>query len=289
MAINEEEKNVELLRQANMVNYIKTGDISVYGKKTTKVVSDIANRIEAKKEIEKITEEIESRNVLRPSNNNENMPKYNTNPKRENKTNLKKKLLNLLVWATIGSISLGGLAIGVHEHQEYNYTFEAERKISTVFASYKDGIEAYQGSSWYESDKFVEEIIQKNNHEDSDRLYYQLARIYTGLNDVTKGKEKLNDKEMNAYTAREWVEKIYIELNKKIKSQNGIGIGPESFKDWLKDINKLHPDKDPYEVMLDSYSQYLDAIENQIREGDPVVTLLPIEQVLQEKYGVKLN
>ena len=200
-----------------------------------------------------------------------------------------KIIIRLLSIGAIGLTVYGGIVL-YGAKKDYDLTFEAEQKISTVMIGRSDGINGYQGDTWYEDNIFADKIIEKNNISSDLRLYYQLARIYTGFYDYTDGKDtKLNDQLMHGYTSKQWIEKIYKELNRRIQGEQGVGIGPEEFYDWLKDIGKLPEGVDPYEFMLEEYQKYLEGVKSQIKDENEVVTLLPVEEVLAYKYGVTLK
>lgn len=288
MANNDETRREELNQ------YLTEGIIPDYEVKSEKQI--YAEKF-LKKTIEEVVEELygsiyaNNDTVNLSSESNVKLPteiepeiKYEPKKERAKVEKIKKFLIRIMSLAAVGLTIYGGVVV-FNAKKEYDLTFEAEQKISTVMIGRSDGINGYQGETWYEQGLFADKIEEKNNASSDLRLYYQLSWIYAGLYDYTKGTDlKLNDEHENGYTSKEWIEKIYRELNRRVKLDNGVGLGPEEFSDWLSSIGMLPEGKDPFEHMLDEYRRYLEAVKTQIENGQTVVTLLPAAEVI-ETYG----
>ena len=222
---------------------------------------------------------------------------YRPQQKRVSKIKMKSDILILIqkilsILAVLGIVGgIGMIAnIGINNWEDHIISVDAEKKISTVMAGRSDGINADKGKEWYEVRRFVNKIIEQKSYDNSDELYMQLARIYTGLESVTsKDNPKLNDENENGYTPEQWIENIYDSLREKVLEDYGMEIGPQELMDFLNSIGKLPYDRDPYEVMLEYYNKYKTAIENQVRVNPNYVVLLPVEEVLEAEFGVVLD
>lgn len=211
---------------------------------------------------------------------------YQPKPTRVSKKALRLRLIKIILSITAGLIFTGGgIYAGVQKVDNYHYA-EAESRISTVFSGYRDGMNSAKGDIWFEAGKFVDSIMVKKSYDNPEELYYQLARIYTGLNDYTGGKEKkLNDEKEDGYTPKEWIDKIYVELNQRLKDEGQIGLGPDKFYDWLKETGKLptDPEKDIYEDMQEKYLEYANTIKEKNANKEEKIVLLPVEEALGEQ------
>lgn len=296
------------IRRASLDEYLKNGEVQEYGKEANRDLLKKAYKIGAEKVTEQITNEYISNLKKAQASNSNIIPlqanikqpedktvKYSPKHKRMSKTELKMLLLKIIIGVnvTLGIVGLGVIANNAIEYlfEDYQIDQKVEHEyINKVFAGRTDGKVSYRGEHWYDEDKFVEKIIEKKAYKTPEKLYTQLARIYTGLDSVApEGNRKINDKHGDGYTPEQWIEKIYGALRKQVLTDFGIEIGPAELMDFLNSIGKLPFDRDPNEVMLEHYKKYKTAIENQVRENPERVVLLPVEEVLEAEFGVVLD
>ncbi|MBQ9834122.1 MAG: hypothetical protein IJO33_02915 [Bacilli bacterium] len=280
----------DLKRKAQLNEYLRNNTINEYGKEISKNTLSEANNLEAQSKII----EFAKKNVKCDGDQN---IVYRPQQKRVSKIKMKSDILILIqkilsILAVLGIVGgIGMIAnIGINNWEDHIISVDAEKKISSVMAGCSDGRNYDRGEHWYEEERYVNEIIEKESYKNSETLYVQLARIYTGLeNETSESTPKLNDQYGHGYTPEEWIKKIYGALREKVLEDYGMEIGPQELMDFLNNIGKLPYDRDPYEVMLEYYDKYKTAIENQVRVTPDYVVLLPVEEVLEAEFGVVLD
>lgn len=283
--MNEYEKEVceihgiskHALEQAKNLVYLKYGIIPENNKPLPEEVITIAKKISSEQYYEKVKndaiESIKDRET--------NKPEYRPNAKRVSKRKLKMIIL-MIVSSLMSSLVALGIAAGAKKLSEHIkdeiLKIEAEKRISQVYAGVSDGINAYHGDMWYEANLFADEIIEQKTFDDAEELYMQLSRLYVGLKDKTTIEDpKLSSGGGGSYTPEEWIEMIYETLNQRVQAKYGIQIGPEEFSGFIKSIDKLPEDQDPYDAMEEAYLKYKEAIKIQIENNPNFVVLTPTD------------